>query len=100
MEPQQNIPPPQPIKTLRDWHESGKDLNHFLQVGDIVDEEMYSYFLEVLPPACMSGRCVQIGEPHSEDAGGLLFATLEKQNGQWVYTGHKNTPKGETCLYV
>lgn len=80
------------MKTYQDWMKSGKDLHDFLQVGDVVDEEMYFYFLEVLPPACMSSQCIQIGEPYSHDEGGPLFDTLEKQNGQWVYAGHKNIP--------
>lgn len=88
------------IKTYKQWTESKKDLNEFLQVGDAVDEEILDYFIGVLPPACQSPRCVQIGEPYSQDAGGLLFETLEKQDGQWIYTGHKNTPKTEKCLYV
>jgi len=88
------------MKTKKEWEDSGKDLNEFLQVGDEVDKEMYRFFVEVLPPACLSSRCVQIGEPYSEDAGGNLFATLEKQDGKWIYTGHKNTPKTEKCLYV
>ena len=88
------------MKTYEEWEKSGKDLHEFLQVGDVVDDEMYGYFLGVLPPACCSSRCVQIGEPYSHDAGGPLFATLEKQNGQWIYTGHKNTPKAEKCLYI
>lgn len=88
------------MKTYQDWCKSGKDLSKFLQIGDVVDEEMYYYFIEVLPPACMSNRCVQIGEPYSHDAGGPVFDTLEKKNGNWIYTGYKNTPKGETCLYM
>lgn len=88
------------MKTLQGWHESKKDLQEYLQIGDAVDDELYYYFIEVLPPACMSPRCIQIGEPYTHDAGGPVFATLEKQNGQWIYTGHKNTPKTEKCLYV
>lgn len=88
------------MKTYKDWNGSGKDLHEFLQIGDAVDDEIYDYFLGVLPPACNSSRCLQIGEPYTHDAGGPLFETLEKIDGQWVYTGYKHTPKTEKCLYV
>ena len=88
------------MKTYKQWTESKKDLNEFLQIGDVVDEDILDYFIGVLPPACQSPRCVQIGEPYTHDAGGPLFATLEKIDGQWIYTGHKNTPKTEKCLYA
>lgn len=81
------------MKTYQEWMKSHKNLSEFLQVGDVVDEEMYFYFLEVLPPACMSSRCVQIGEPYSHDEGGPLYDTLIKKNDQWIYAGHRNTPK-------
>ncbi len=88
------------MKTFAQWKNSGLFLNVFLQIGDAVDDEMVDYFIEVLPPACMSCRCIQIGEPFDHTIEGKpTFSTLEKQNGQWVYMGHKVTPKTEQCLY-
>lgn len=88
------------MKTKEGWEKSKQNLTEYLQVGDAVDDEMYYYFIEVLPPACMSSRCVQIGEPYTHSAAGAEFMTLEKQDGQWVYAGIKAIPKGEKCLYV
>ena len=87
------------MKTKKDWDGSGKCLHEYLEIGDTVDDEMYDYFLGVLPPACNSGRCVQIGVPYTHSAAGPHFATLIKKDGQWVYAGNIPTPKGEKCFY-
>lgn len=36
------------IKTYSQWSESRQDLSKFLQIGDIVDEEIVEYFLNAL----------------------------------------------------
>ena len=92
-----------PVKTLEQWQESDKhNLGEFLQIGDEVDEEMAMYFIEVLPPACMSRKCVQLGEPSRHDAktGRPMFETLQKEDGEWIYKGVALTPPWETCSYI
>ena len=91
------------MKTRIEWQRSGQDLSKFLQIGDEVGQSMYYYFLEVLPPACNSGRCLQIGEPYSHDNQGRpLFSTLTKTPGDkyWKYAGIMATPENETCFYI
>ena len=89
------------MKTKRAWHESKLPLGEYLQPGDVVDEEMMYYFLEVLFPACYSSRCIQIGEPYTHTSNGEpMFSTLERIDGNWVYTGIKTTPATEQALYV
>ena len=73
------------IKTFANWQGS---LSEYLQIGDVVDEEMADYFLNVLPPACWRADLIQIGEPYSHVNGRATYATLRKQNGEWVYAGH------------
>lgn len=74
------------IKTYKDWD---CDLHEYLQIGDEVDEEMYYYFLEVLPPVYDSDRLVQIGESYSiSKEGKETYSTLENINGKWIYKGH------------
>lgn len=47
---------------LKNWK---GDLEEYLQVGDLVDQEMVDYFINVLPPAYMSGSLIQMGHrPH------------------------------------
>ena len=82
------------MKTKKQWDESSKNLFDFLQVGDEVDETIKMYFLETLPPATWTGFCIQMGEPYTHNnLNQPMFSTLEKQGGQWVYTGIKTRPK-------
>lgn len=82
------------MKTMEGWHESKLDLGKFLQIGDVVDEEMADYFLCVLPPACMTGGILQIGEPNSHVNGRATFATIKRTSEGWVYCG--NCHRGQT----
>jgi hypothetical protein len=79
------------IKTYRDWM---GNLDEYLHIGDLVDMEMYYYFLDVLPPASMNGRIVQIGEPASHVNGRATYATLKKTEDGWMYVGECH--RGET----
>jgi hypothetical protein len=74
------------MKTYAGWK---GDLGDYLQVGDEVDEEMYWYFVEVLPPSTFVSNEVQIGEPvRHNDKGQPLFATLQSLDGEkWFYAG-------------
>ncbi|MHB8390383.1 MAG: hypothetical protein ACYDBH_12495 [Acidobacteriaceae bacterium] len=38
------------MKTYSGWGESRQSLDHYLQIGDVVDQEMADYFVNVLPP--------------------------------------------------
>ncbi|MHB2008602.1 MAG: hypothetical protein ACYCOX_11205 [Acidobacteriaceae bacterium] len=77
------------MKTYSGWGESRQSLDHYLQIGDVVDQEMADYFVNVLPPAFMSGLLVQIGEPVNDVAGRPTFATLQRNSArQWVYAGN------------
>jgi hypothetical protein len=78
------------IKTLEQWNKSRQTLDEFLQVGDVVDDAMADYFVGVLPPACMTGHIVQIGEPVSDVGGRPTYATLHRAyvGMPWVYAGN------------
>jgi hypothetical protein len=76
------------MKTLNQWHGSKLDLGKFLQIGDLVDEEMADYFLGVLPPAFYSSSLIQIGEPYSHIQNRPTFATIAKTAEGWQYRGN------------
>ena len=82
------------MKTKQQWDESQQDLGAFVKIGDAVDEEMADYFLCVLPPACMSGGIIQIGEPNDHVNGRATFATIKQTPQGWVYCG--NCYRGQT----
>lgn len=78
------------LKTFANWD---CNMSEYLQIGDEVDQEFVDYFIDVLPPACMNNKCIQIGEPYSykTDANGnfkATYSTLKKENGKWYYAGH------------
>jgi hypothetical protein len=75
------------IKTMEGWHESRLDLGKYLQVGDVVSEDMANYFIEVLPPATFRETMIQIGEPNDHIRGRATFATIYKKSGDWVWAG-------------
>ena len=75
------------MKTLKEWDDSHLNLDQFLMIGDVVDEEIADYFLGVLPPACMSGVIIQIGEPCSHVDGRPTYATIKRTPEGWVYCG-------------
>lgn len=82
------------MKTMKQWNESKQDLDKFLQPGDIVAEDIYDYFISVLPPATFTGNVVQIGEPYDHNRRDRpRFATIRKQGGQWHYVGHLTLPE-------
>jgi hypothetical protein len=76
------------MKTREQWGQSHLSLNQFLQVGDLVDEAMADYFLEVLPPATQNSNLIQVGEPHSDVNGRPTFPTLKKTAAGWQYCGN------------
>lgn len=84
------------IKTEKGWHESGMNLGRYLEPGDIVDEDMYYYFLGVLPPITNTATALQIGEPYNSVKGEFTYHTLIKlatkefidtYGDNWVYAG-------------
>ena len=73
------------IKTMADWNGS---LSDCFRVGDLVSEEIVEWFINVLPPACLNGSCIQIGEPYSHVDGHATYPTLKNTAYGWVYAGN------------
>ena len=87
------------MKTLEGWFASDANtLDDYLRVGDVVDEEMVQYFVDLLPPATFTSRCVQIGEPNDHtDDGHALYGTFEVLGGNWTWQGNKVKRQGWTA---
>ena len=86
-----------------------------VKIGDYVDQELVDDLMDMLPPASMSARCSQIGEPHSHrqdpDTGEwrATYATFKKVAGKypkgiWQYCGNcfrgETVERGEDPVYV
>lgn len=78
------------VKTYKEWTGS---LVEYLKVGDVVDEEMYNHFLNVLPPLVNRSNFLQVSEPYDYVEGKNTYCTFERENGVWVFKGHCH--KGE-----
>lgn len=67
------------------------------KAGDYVEEAVVDNAVNCFPPACMSSRCTQMGEPyshrHDPDSGAwrATYATFRRcldATGVWEYCGH------------
>ena len=82
------------IKTYANW--TG-DLYEYLKVGDIVDNEIYSHFVNVMPPVAFNSGYVQMGEAYSHVDNKPTYETLAKIDGNWTYCGHCHWGKIEAA---
>ena len=85
------------------------------QVGDLVESGFVMDMMNLIPPACMSLRCAQDGEPysHREDPETGKFRPTystfkclqgDWNDGIWEYRGTcfrgENTERGEDPVYT
>lgn len=89
------------VKTLAGWHEFAEE-NHngdwgaYCKPGDFVDEEVYDYFLDILPPRSMGKGYLQVGEPNGHMMNPktgkfqATYATFTASGvkGYWEYCGN------------
>lgn len=60
------------IKSIKEWDRfadehkgENTDWDSYCKPGDLVSEDVYEHFLNILPPRTMSGGMLQVGEPSS-----------------------------------
>lgn len=95
------------------WTEDNFDYST-VKVGDYVEQAVVDNAMDVLPPACMTSACAQMGEPysHREDPNTghfrAVYATFKRvtsgSNGIWQYCGHcfrgENVERGKDPVWV
>lgn len=84
------------------------------QIGDYVEQAVVDNAMNCMPPASMSARCAQLGEPYSHrmdpETGKLraTYATFKRAAGEypnaiWEYCGHcfrgENVERGREPVY-
>lgn len=81
-------------KTLADWYKSeANTIDEYLKVGDVVDVEMYNYFLDILPPRTNYTNYLQVGEPcnHLPNKEGKFMPTYltfsKDETDNWKFNG-------------
>lgn len=78
------------IKTYKEWK---GDITEYLNINDIVDDEIVEYFRDVLPPKKNTSYMLQGGEAHDhilDDKTNKykgIYITFNKENGSWIYKG-------------
>lgn len=86
------------IKTLDGWNKytdrtGRKSISDYLNVGDIVSDDMFGYFLNIMPPRSLSYGYLQVGEAYDYvyDVSRQLrpiYMTFAKANSYWRYYGN------------
>jgi len=83
------------LKTKFLWEQSKLILDDYLNVGDLVDEEIVDYFISVLPPVTLQANIIQLGEAYTHDiSGNPIYLTICREPGTvaWTCAGHLPTP--------
>ena len=76
------------VRTLKQWTSTSLDLNHFLSIGDAVDDDIYDNMLGAVPPETHRSTLMQVGEPYSHVDGAETYTTFVKRGANWIYAGH------------
>lgn len=84
------------IKSIDGWELSPQcSWDDYAKPGDLVDESVYDYFLNILPPRSMGYGYLQVGEPYSHrfnprtDRFEATYATfVGAEKGKYRYCGN------------
>lgn len=89
------------LKTLKGWEEHGESWDKYCKPGELVDEDVYWHFLNVLPPRSMGASYLQVGgaydyslNPKTGKYASTYMTFVKVDNGVWKYCGNCFT--GET----
>jgi hypothetical protein len=75
-------------KTYKAWEKSGLDLENYLTEPCEIDEELYNYLGEIVPPQYCYDGLLQSGEAdHSDDDGVMYFLSASIVNEKYYYLG-------------
>lgn len=76
------------MKTYNQWNEQKTDFAKFVNAGDEIDEKMFYYFLEILPPVIMTSKGFLMGEPYTHDANGNpVYESFGQSGKKYFYVG-------------
>lgn len=77
------------MKTVQMWNEAPvNNFDDFFHVGDEVSEDVWEYFLSILPPRVWDEKKIlQVGEPSSEVRGLNTYSTFIREEGKIIFKG-------------
>ena len=81
------------MKTYNGWNESKLDFGEYANPGDEIDDDIYYYFLGVLPPRKMAHYGFLVGEPysHNSDGAAVYDSFYQSPDGKRFYYGGRKT---------
>lgn len=81
-------------KSMSDWENNGiASFSEFFFPGDLVTDDVYDHFLNILPPATMWKYLLQVGEPANHEIDNrtgkcrATYMSFSEANGRWLYVG-------------
>lgn len=79
------------MKTMKEWESKGGDFGQYVNPKDEIDDDLYFYFLEVLPPQTMRRYGFLVGEPASHNTKGeaVYDSFYETYEERFFYGGTK-----------
>lgn len=93
------------LKTIKGWMEHGGSWGEYCKPGELVGEDVYWHFLDVLPPRNIGGGYLQMGEPHdcrmdpyTEKFRPTYMTFVQVEKGVWKYCGNCFTGQSKEVL--
>ena len=75
-------------KTFKQWVKQDKDLDDFLSPGDYIDERLYNYIADIIPPAYCSRDLMQRCDAIKNEGDVLYYITVYRtDDNQYLYLG-------------
>lgn len=75
-------------KTFKQWVKQDKDLDDFLSPGDYIDERLYNYIGEIIPPAYYSRDFIQGCDAIKNEGDVLFYITAHRTvDNRYLYLG-------------
>jgi len=75
------------MKTLKGWNNSGLNLDKFLSEPCRIDEDLYNYLAEIVPPQLCIYGVIQLGEAEFRKDGIYYYMTASLVNDKYFYLG-------------
>ena len=77
------------MKTFSEWQQTTLNFHQYVESGEAIDEEMFDYFLGVVPPTFVAseGKFFLTGEPDCFDGEELLYSSFMKHGDEYIYSG-------------
>ena len=84
------------IYTQEQWT---KDGTFKAKAGQQVEDDIYYYFLNVLPPICWRDGQFLCSEPYDSERGNFRYFAFYEKDNQFYYAGLKTKQQAKTTAF-